>query len=103
MNLSKFANLSPLYSSFFERKEKFGEESSSSVSINIDDIFSSLNSDLLKISMVQIVIVLFAWYLIYRKQAGFNSAGTLMLAILLSLCCTPCVIVYMLFFFKMNK
>ena len=46
------------------------------------------------------VLVLITMYVIYTKKNSFSSSTSLFFALLFSLCCTPCVLIYALFFLK---
>ena len=87
-NLSRF---SPLLNGNF--KERF----SSSGDIQDDNIFTLI---IAKISIIEIVLTIIGLYFVYINKNGFKSFTSLLFAIITALLCTPCLLVYMLFFFK---
>ena len=107
-NISKFSPLAKIgYSKF---KESLDNEDSSSSSNSVSsgitgfyNIIIIIDDKEVQIGIIEIVLFIFAFYLIYINKDGFISKGTLLFAIITAMCCTPCLIIYMLFFFKMNK
>ena len=89
-----------------DSQEVLTESPSSSASSPASSLLSNIpvimyiGNDRPRPDSLHTLLVLITMYVIYTKKSSFSSSTSLFFALLFSLCCTPCVLIYALFFLK---